>query len=304
VTEIPEHLLKRSKERRAALGLPGGESGDAGSGATDAGDPSAAGAAGPSAAVEQAAPVVPARPAAPTPAPPPPPLPAYVQAANRRRRIPYWAMPIVALLPIWAYLYLGAISPPPASDELAEGQELYSRCSSCHAANGSGGIGAQLNEGEVLRTFKDPQDLMMWLRLGAEGGARPDGTYGDADRPGGAHTLDELPGVMPAFDLDAAELVAVTRYVRETLAGEAEPGPEVDYELIAEEAIAAADAGELPSAGGGGEEEGDGGGGGGGEGEANASPSDSQANEGAGSGSNSGGSDAVGQDEPEEDGGG
>jgi len=239
VTEIPEHLLKRSKARRAAMGLPGGEGGET----AEAGDAPAA--------VEQAVAATPAaRAATPAPAappPPPPPLPPYVQAAQRRRRIPYWAMPIVALLPVWAFLYLGAVSPPPPSDDLAQGEELYSRCSSCHGASGAGGIGAQLNQGEVLKTFKDPKDLMMWLRLGAAGGARPDGSYGDPDRPGGAHNIKTLPAVMPAFDLSGDDLADVTRYVRETLSGEAEPDAAVDYPTLAEEAIAEADAGELPS---------------------------------------------------------
>jgi len=296
VTEIPEHLLKRSKERRAAMGLPGGEAGASAEG----GAPEApAGDAGTS--VEPAAPAAAARSAAPVaaaPPPPPPPLPPYVQAAQRRRRIPFWAMPVVALLPVWAFLYLGAVQVPPKNDDaLALGEEVYAKCSSCHGGTGGGGVGAQLNQGHVLQTFKNPKDMMMWIHLGADGGARPDGTYGDADRKGGAEKVSTLPGKMPAFaDLSPEELAAVTRYVRETLSGGEPAAEDVDLEAVAEDAIADAEDGKLPSAEGGTSS---------GKGGANASAGDKQANEGAGSdaggsdsGSTGGDADSSGVDTP------
>ena len=79
VTEIPEHLLKRSKERRGALA---GETGDAAPAAPAASAP----------AVAKAAPVA-AAPAAP---PPPKPDPAYVTAAKTRKKIPFWAWQLSA----------------------------------------------------------------------------------------------------------------------------------------------------------------------------------------------------------------
>ena len=80
MTEIPEHLLKRSRERRQALGLSS-EGGEAGS------DAPAASADAPATTTPAAAPAPAARATPPTPAAPPPPkpVPAYVQAAQRRR---------------------------------------------------------------------------------------------------------------------------------------------------------------------------------------------------------------------------
>src|SRR5690606_20077313 len=100
LTEIPEHLLKRSRERRAALGLGGGAPEAAPGGAEAAGGaPEPAAAAAPPAAPAPAAPVEEAAPE------PPPPEPAHIQAAKRRKRIPYWAMTAVAALPLWGYVY-------------------------------------------------------------------------------------------------------------------------------------------------------------------------------------------------------
>ena len=104
MTEIPEHLLRRSRERREALGLSTGEEGAA---TPPPSTPAAA--ATPSTEVAPAAAATPApapAPAAPAVvAPPPKPPPPYVEAALRRKRIPYWAIPVVALLPLWAFIY-------------------------------------------------------------------------------------------------------------------------------------------------------------------------------------------------------
>jgi len=245
VTEIPEHLLKRSKERRAAMGLPGGEADAAASAPSE-------GAAAPTAAVTPAA----ARAATPVPAaaapPPPKPDPPYVQAAKARRRIPFWAMPVIALLPVWALLYLNSVKVPASRDDaLKKGAEVYAACSACHGASGEGGTGAVLKDGNVLKTFKDPKDMMMWIYLGAAGGARPDGSYGDANRPGGPHNIKTLPAVMPAWaSLSAQDIADVTRYVREDLSGEPTPSPDViaNYATVAQAAIDDSKAGKLPSA--------------------------------------------------------
>jgi len=245
VTEIPEHLLKRSKERRAAMGLPGGEADASASASSES-------AATPTAAVAPVAAKA-ATPQVATPPPPPKPLPPYVAAAQKRRRIPYWAMPVIALLPLWGLLYLNAVKVPPVNDDvLLNGSELYAgKCSSCHGAVGQGGTGAQLNQGEVLKTFKDPKDMMMWINLGADKGARADGSYGDADRPGGAHNISTLPAAMPGHpDLTNIELEEITRFVRETLSGEETPDQATidGYADVAQSAIDDAKAGKLPSA--------------------------------------------------------
>lgn len=244
MTEIPEHLLKRSKERRAALGLPGGEGGDAGSG----GDAGAAPAAKAPATPAKAAAPAPAK-AAPAPPPPPKPKPAYVRAAESRKSIPYWAMPVVALLPLWAFLYYNSVTIPESGDEALElGAEVYGACAGCHLANGAGSTGAKLNDGEVLKTFPDPVAMMEWIHLGSKewvGGAT--GPYGDPDREGGPHDAADISNEMPGFSLSAEELAAVTRYVRETIAGEAPASPEVAelYHEWAELAIENSEAGEV-----------------------------------------------------------
>src|SRR5688500_9699603 len=96
VTEIPEHLLKRSKERRSAMGR--------GEGSADAGAETPAATTDAPADAPAAVAKAPATPA-PKAAEPAPkveaPIPPYIEAARRRRRIPVWAMPVLALLPVW-----------------------------------------------------------------------------------------------------------------------------------------------------------------------------------------------------------
>src|SRR3954453_4545646 len=89
MTEVPEHLLARSRARREAAGLATPSE----SGATPA--PSAA---SESTAVEPAAAATPAPATAPPPPPPPKPDPPYVQAYKERKKIPFWAMPALLAL--------------------------------------------------------------------------------------------------------------------------------------------------------------------------------------------------------------
>jgi mono/diheme cytochrome c family protein len=234
VTEIPEHLLRRSRERREALGLT--KPGDAATPAPAAAESTAVEPAAAAAAEAPAArvPAVPARAPAPAPPPPPRPEPPHVAAARRRRRIPMWAMPVLAGLPIWGFIYATTLEPPTTPDDpLAVGREIYTgQCATCHGATGGGGVGPALTEGDTLLTFPDFRDHLVWVREGTEA-ANPDGTYGDPQREGGPRTLEDLPGTMPAFgDLTDEELLAVVRYEREQLSG-ADPEDEAEAELIA-----------------------------------------------------------------------
>ena len=100
-------------------------------------------------------------------------------------------MPVIALLPVWAAALHNSVKEPEVEDAaITVGAEVYSSCAGCHGGNGEGGVGAQLNEGEVLLTYPDPVAMMEWIYLGAEGwtGTTGDAPYGDPDRPGGAHT--------------------------------------------------------------------------------------------------------------------
>lgn len=142
MTEIPEHLLKRSAARKAAA------SGDAAAADTDAGT-----AVEPAAKAE--APAVAA--SAPVPEvyvePEPEPVAPYVEAFEARKKMPFWIIPVLLFLPVWGAFYFGTLErvPQGLAGLLGEGEELYveTGCSGCHGAEGLGGIGPSLYGGEV-----------------------------------------------------------------------------------------------------------------------------------------------------------
>ncbi|MSW21631.1 MAG: c-type cytochrome [Actinobacteria bacterium] len=208
MTEIPEHLLKRSKERRSAMG---GEAAEESTGSAPA-----------KAAAAPAA--VPARAEAPKPVIAPPKVdPPYVRAAKERRKIPFWAMLPLSLLPLWAWMYVRSVQDHPVKVEgpVAIGQELYGKCAGCHGAAGGGGAGRQLSNAEVLKTFPAVEDQLRWMLFGTEKyKAAGIAVYGNPNREGGAHNTGSY-GVMPGWqgELSDAEILAVTCYVRFDLSG-------------------------------------------------------------------------------------
>jgi mono/diheme cytochrome c family protein len=221
LTEVPEHLLKRSQDRRSALGL-GGDGGDA---APSADTPAAA-----STSVAPAVGAAPVAAAAPVEkvAPPPEPVPAYVQASEKRKRIPIWAMPVLAFLPVWAVVYAQSLSAPPSKEvtQLAAGAALYSPCASCHGASGGGGTGRKFADGEVVKTFPNIAGQLAFVRGGDAGNDNK--PYGNPAREGGQHVGPYNGAVMPAFPkLTDKELLEVVRHERETLGGEKD-GVKVD----------------------------------------------------------------------------
>lgn len=225
MTEIPEHLLKRSRERRNALGLGGDDAG------SDSGD--AAPTASAPAKVESTAPAAPAAPAgrtaAPAPATPPPPKPdtPVVAAYKRRKRIPFWAMAALSVMPIWALMYARALTEQPeeAAGPLGMGAEVYGGCAGCHGASGGGGAGYPFAGGEVLETFPHIEDQIRYVYFGTQGynlaGVE---VYGNPDREGGARVVGAL-GVMPAQgeaaggSLSDYEILAVVCHERYELGG-------------------------------------------------------------------------------------
>ena len=230
MTEVPEHLLRRSRERREALGLStGGEGAPAGESAAP--EPAAAGGGGDAPPPAEAAPPVPAP--EPEPAAPPPPPPEYIQASERRSRIPYWAMPVLALLPLWAFVYAGTLelNEAEATGPLGLGAEVYGRCASCHGGGGGGGVGPQLSNGEVVKTFPNIEDHLEFVRNGsAPIQGQP---YGDPDREGGQRVAET--GGMPAWDtLSEEELRAVILHERVTLGGEQLTPEEMDAFMAGE----------------------------------------------------------------------
>jgi mono/diheme cytochrome c family protein len=259
-TEIPEHLLKRSRERRAAIGQ-GSDSGqsDAAASADDAAATTTP--ATTTAAAAAPASTAPARrqgAAAEPSTPPPKPDPPYVAAAKQRRKIPFWAMATLGLMPVWGFMYVRALTEAPAeaAGPIGEGTEVYTNCSSCHGGAGGGGVGYAFAGGAVLETFPHIEDQVRWVYYGTEGynlaGVE---NYGNPDREGGPHLTGEL-GVMPKFGesvgggLTDEEIVAVVCHERYTLGG-ADPTSEeweAEYEAwCSEEApvFAAIESGEF-----------------------------------------------------------
>lgn len=219
MTEIPEHLLKRSRDRRAALGLGGDDSG-----AEAAGGEGAAASSGASATP---ATTTAATPAATGPAPPPPPDPPYVAAAKRRSKIPFWAMGALSILPIWMFMYVRALTEEEedVAGPLGEGAEVYGSCSSCHGGVGEGGVGRAFAGGEVLATFPHIEDQLRFVYWGtAEYQLAGVEDYGNPEREDGPHLTGSF-GVMPAQgeaaggSLTDAEILAVICHERYTLGG-------------------------------------------------------------------------------------
>jgi mono/diheme cytochrome c family protein len=204
MTEIPEHLLARSRARREAAGLA--TPADAGAAVA----PSAGGEVEPVAAAV----ATPAAAAAPPPPPPPPkPDPPYIQAYNNRKKIPVWAMPALALLPLWAFIYANTLEKPAAEQTgpLAAGAKIYQQCATCHGADGSGGVGLPLKDGVLAKDFPNFKDQIRWVSLGTAGW--PGDTWG-------ARNLPKV-GNMPAWaaQLTPLQIAEVVRYEREVLSG-------------------------------------------------------------------------------------
>lgn len=224
MTEVPEHLLQRSKERRAALG-GGGDDGGGGSptpAAASGGDEPSASAPARAATPAAAAPAV-------VEAAAPPPPPPYVQAALARKKVPVWMTPVGIAAALWAFIYAGVLFAPAATltdPVLIAGQEIFqTQCAGCHGAQGQGGTGRPL-AGEALLTFPNIADHIAWVVNGSPAKGTP---YGDPARPGGQHVSQDGFGAMPPFgrSLSPEQINAVVRYEREVLNDEkpGEPAP-------------------------------------------------------------------------------
>ena len=222
MTEIPEYLLKRSKDRRAGE-ASGESSGDAGAASVSKAVEAAPNVA--AAIVAQAAPVVKAE-------------PAYIVAAKTRTRIPMWAMPVVALLPLWGFIYAATLDAKPAgaTGPIAEGATLFrTNCAGCHGAEGGGGTGRKLSEGEVNKTFLNADEQTAFVLSGSKVfDGKP---YGNPDREGGPHIGGSYSKgqYMPKFEgqLTKEQVSAIVCYERIEWYGTAKPddklAPSVDY---------------------------------------------------------------------------
>lgn len=225
MTEIPEHLLKRSRERRQALGTAADVHPEDGSQpAPKMGEPERPTTDAVATPGGRAAVAVPTAPA------PPEPDTAAVAAAKRRQRIPFWAMAALSLMPIWALMYARAVTAQPeqAAGPLGVGAEVYASagCAGCHGPTGNGTTaGYAFSGGAVLDTFPRIEDQIRWVYFGtsAYNLANVD-VAGNPQRPGGPHIVGAL-GPMPGFgaDVDGAladhEILAVVCHERYGLGG-------------------------------------------------------------------------------------
>jgi len=256
VTEIPEHLLKRSRERRAAIG----KGDDAGEGDPAASAPAATPATTEKAAAPAAASGPPVRAAAPAPEKPEPPKPdpAYVTAAKQRRKVPWWAMATLGLMPVWGFMYVRAVTEAPEVVEgpLGIGAEQYGACAACHGAAGGGGVGYPFSGEEVLMTFPNIEDQLRYVYWGTgEYNLAGVDVYGNPDRAGGPHVTNGR-GVMPQQGSEAGggltdyQILGVVCHERYALGG-ADPASEEyidEYEEFCSEespVFAALEAGEF-----------------------------------------------------------
>ncbi len=217
MSEIPEHLLKRSK---AAKSKATGKPAEADAPAADTAASTAVTAATPA----TAAAVVPTAdlPYLDPEPEPSKPTPEYIKAYTSRKKIPFWAMPVVLAAPVWAYGLAGTLQQPETEDPLVvESAEIYvaAGCAGCHGANGGGGSGYQLSDGEVLQTFPEAIDMMVHVARGS--GAINGEAYG-AERTDGNRRVSGTLGQMPAQlnALTQEELELVIYHERATLSGE------------------------------------------------------------------------------------
>jgi mono/diheme cytochrome c family protein len=216
MTEIPEHLLKRSQSARAkADGAP----------APAETSSSTAVEAVPTAAAPAAKAAAASAPAAP---PPPKPDSAVVAAYKSRKKIPVWAMATLSILPVWMLMYVQSVTETEAeaSTPLSIGTEEYlAACSTCHGAEGGGGSGRQFSDGEILATFPRIEDHLNFFIHGSdEYEAAGVIGYGDPNREGGQHELYSYNGAaMPALgglaDPTDYEILAVVCHERYDLGG-------------------------------------------------------------------------------------
>jgi mono/diheme cytochrome c family protein len=181
-----------------------------------------------------AAAATPAPAVAPPPVAEPEPVPPFVEAALTRKKVPFWMVPVLAMLPLWALMYALTLDKPTPKEAgpLLLGAEVYGvSCASCHGGGGGGGVGPALNGGAVLAQFPNAADQLYWVMEGTAGFKELGiATYGANEVPVGSG--GNMPGQKNA--LDAKQLIGVIRHERETLSGQAQDAESLkaEYEAI------------------------------------------------------------------------
>ena len=188
--------------------------GDAAAAPAESSAPATTGAAAPAtadAAAVPAAAVAPSAPAVPDPVAP------WVEAAQTRRKIPFWAIPVLVLLPLWAVIYALTLDPatPTEPGPLELGAETYAGkgCSGCHGAGGAG-AGAVPALNTTAEDFAEPADMVAWVALGSAGYQ----AAGIEEYAPGKPVNGGMPGWMDS--LTAEELMTVVLHERTVYGGE------------------------------------------------------------------------------------
>jgi hypothetical protein len=142
-------------------------------------------------------------------------------------------MSTLALMPLILFMYVRGLTPQEAeaSGPTAAGAELYGACASCHAADGSGGAGRPINNGDLQLTFPKIEWQLNFVYTGSQVHAGE--VYGDPAREGGPHIGLQFNGAaMPQQGsaaggaLTDAEILAVVCHERYDLAGAPDPTDE------------------------------------------------------------------------------
>ncbi len=209
MAEIPEHLLARSKAKRATISGEGGAET-----APAPGDPAAA---TPAKVAATAAPKA-AKIEAPVPASAPPVVKGLLFTKVTK-------VLLMTGVPVWAFFYAGIFATPKSTVETPAqlGGKIYSsQCAGCHVANGSGseggGAGRPLWNGNAEKTFPEIESQIAFVRHGSCATGVP---YGNPKHPDGEHVGK---GGMPAFpDLTAEQIQYVIEYERTVLSGKEFP---------------------------------------------------------------------------------
>jgi cytochrome c553 len=145
-------------------------------------------------------------------------------------------MATLSLLPLWAFVYLLALRPQEKTVEgpLAVGAGLFGSCAGCHGADGQGGAGRVLQQGEVLKTFPKIEDMLNFVYTGSQAYVTQGlAIYGDPDRAGGAHAPmsyngNPMPqqGEKAGGGLTETEILAVVCHERYAIGGADPESPE------------------------------------------------------------------------------
>lgn len=212
---VPEYLLKRSQARRAELS---GEASVAPSGDAPASSSSA------TQKVSVSKTLAPIAPSAP---PPEIQIPESVKIANARLKIPFWVLPVLLFIPIWAFIYVGTLEEPTRAETglLADGRNVYesvAACATCHGTAGAGtNAGPPLKDEALLGTFPDENIIqniaahIEWV-IKATDGTGIGNPYGAPEQGRVAGWFGDMPGFQ---SLTPQQLLEVVLYERAVIAG-------------------------------------------------------------------------------------